>query len=385
MSHEINCPRRLQKTVWNRWVSLLLCTLSCVSLWVGQAAYAGAYDQFFQAIEKNDAATVSSLLAQGFVVNTPDAKGNPPLVLALQNQASSVVSVLMSVEETDWDAPNANGETALMMAALKGNLPVVRELVQRGCAVNRQGWTPLHYAATAGYSDVIHFLLARQAQVDTPSPNGTTALMMAAMYGSLDAVKVLLDQGQADFTLRNDKNLRAVDFAKQANRPDIVDWLQRWEQMAMSPSMVDADNLGQAHITSASAPASMPISTPTIFASAGSIPAVSSSHPTLVVPVVPVASAASAVLASPLMLLETQSALAAKVPVVSSSAVPPLGSGSASGSDTTKAKDENSLERSQKEIKQGLADQNKDEADEEENEHEDKGQGQSKSQQGETR
>jgi ankyrin repeat protein len=236
-----------------RWVWVVLCW----GLLMGNPAHAGTYDQFFQAIERNDAVTVDKLLDLGFPINTPDPKGNPPLVLALQENASAVVATLIDAEDTDWDAPNASGETALMMAAIKGNLPVAQALIGRGCAVNRSGWTPLHYAASGGHAALIGFLLAQHAQVDAPSPNGTTPLMMAAMYGSLEAVKVLVQKGQADITIRNDKNLQAIDFAKQANRQDIADWLSHWRSStqtedALPPSLASSAILVMARSASRS-------------------------------------------------------------------------------------------------------------------------------------
>jgi len=35
-----------------------------------------------------------------------------------------------------------------MMAALRGSLEWTQRLIERGAAINRDGWTPLHYAAS---------------------------------------------------------------------------------------------------------------------------------------------------------------------------------------------------------------------------------------------
>jgi ankyrin repeat protein len=43
--------------------------------------------------------------------------------------------------------------------------------------------------------------------------------MMAAMYGSTEAVKLLLAEG-ADTTMKNQLGMTAVDFATKANRPE---------------------------------------------------------------------------------------------------------------------------------------------------------------------
>jgi ankyrin repeat protein len=78
----------------------------------------------------------------------------------------------------------------------------------------------LHYAATGGQVALIQLLLEHHAYIDAESPNGTTPLMMAAQYGTLAAVKALLQAG-ADPTLKNQLGLTAEDFAIQAGRQDV--------------------------------------------------------------------------------------------------------------------------------------------------------------------
>ena len=87
----------------------------------------------------------------------------------------------------------------------------MKALIARGADVNKTGWAPLHYAASAGtpqHTAIIALLLENHAYIDATSPNGTTPLMMAAHYGSNDAVQLLLDEG-ADPTLKNQLGLSA--------------------------------------------------------------------------------------------------------------------------------------------------------------------------------
>ena len=65
-------------------------------------------------------------------------------------------------------------------------------------------------------------LLEEHAFVDAESPNKSTPLMMAAKYGSPEAVKLLLENGAIP-TLRNELGLTAIDFAQQANRKDAAE------------------------------------------------------------------------------------------------------------------------------------------------------------------
>jgi hypothetical protein len=95
-------------------------------------------------------------------------------------------------------------------------------MIRKGADVNKPGWAPLHYAATSGHLEVIRLLLEEHAYIDAASPNNTTPLMMAAHYGTPEAVKLLLEAG-ADPTLRNDPGMTAIDFAHRGNRVESAD------------------------------------------------------------------------------------------------------------------------------------------------------------------
>jgi len=190
------------------------------------ALRAGAYEDFFRAVHDNDARTVQALLARGFDPNSPDEKGNVGLFLAMRGGAFDVAAVLLAHPELKVDATNPAGETALMMAALRGQIVWIERLIARGAAVNREGWTPLHYAASGPEPRAIALLLDRGAAIEARSPNRTTSLMMAAGYGAIDGADLLLARG-ADPRARNDGGLNAADFARRAGRATLAARLER--------------------------------------------------------------------------------------------------------------------------------------------------------------
>jgi ankyrin repeat protein len=105
-----------------------------------------------------------------------------------------------------------------MMAAFKRNRPAAEALVARGAAVNRPGWTPLHYAAASGDEDIARLLIKRGARVDAVSPPASgsyTPLMMAAREGHPDMVDFLTRQG-ANPALRNSEGLTAAQLAERS-------------------------------------------------------------------------------------------------------------------------------------------------------------------------
>ncbi len=189
---------------------------------VSARAWAGAYEDFFVAILRDDGDAITALLRRGFDPNTRDPKGQVGLTMALQNDASKAVAALLASRRVNVEARNAQDESPLMMAAIKGNVEAVKALIARDADVNKTGWTPLHYAASAGspqHAVIISLLLENHAYIDAASPNGTTPLMMAAHYGSTEAVQLLLDEG-ADPTLKNQLGLTAADFALRVSRTE---------------------------------------------------------------------------------------------------------------------------------------------------------------------
>ena len=176
---------------------------------------------FFRAVSIDNERAVRDLLAAGFDPNTLNEKGQVGLFLALQEDSLKVAAALLAHPAIRVDAATSADETPLMMAAMRGNLEWTMRLLDRGAAINRAGWTPLHYAASGPAVAVVKLLLDRGAAIDTPSPNRSTALMMAARYGSEEAVQLLLSRG-ASTKLRNDRQMTPADFARSAGREPLA-------------------------------------------------------------------------------------------------------------------------------------------------------------------
>jgi len=184
-----------------------------------------AGDPFWDAVARDDAERVQTLLLRGADTNAVHPQFGPAIVVAARERAWSVVRELAGIAGTRIDAPNARGETAAMLAALQGNLDIVRLLVDKGAELNRPGWTPLHYAAVSGNVDLLRYLLDHNAYIDAQSPNRTTPLMMAARHDRLDAVRMLIEAG-ADPTPRNDTGRDAADYLAGNDKPEEARWMR---------------------------------------------------------------------------------------------------------------------------------------------------------------
>lgn len=191
------------------------------SIW----ASAGSFDDYFKAAAIDNESAVVALALRGFDLNTLNEKGETALIVALREDSLKVANFLLTQRSVKVELRNAQGESPLMIAAIKGHLGLAQRLIQRGAEVNKTGWTPLHYAASRAEPDSVEMarlLLEHHAYIDAESPNRSTPLMLAAMYGHANVVRLLLEEG-ADPSLRNEQGLSAIDFARRADRGDLAD------------------------------------------------------------------------------------------------------------------------------------------------------------------
>ncbi|BDI33564.1 hypothetical protein CCAX7_56150 [Capsulimonas corticalis] len=91
----------------------------------------------------------------------------------------------------------------LFNAVEGGSVAMVQWLLDRGVSLPTESGLLLHMAALCGHAGVIDFLLDHGAAIDNRwGDQGQTSLMSAAMSGSADAVRMLLERG-ANATLRS--------------------------------------------------------------------------------------------------------------------------------------------------------------------------------------
>lgn len=174
-------------------------------------------DDLIWAARRDDGHRLMNLLLRGADPNARDERGQSALLIALKEESEKALKSLMAHPGLDVNLANPAGETPLMLAALRGRLDWAQALLKRGAAVNRPGWTPLHYACSGPDEGLVDWLLLQGAEIDARSPNGSTPLMLAAGYGGISSAERLLKAG-ADARLRNEQGQTAADFAERAGR-----------------------------------------------------------------------------------------------------------------------------------------------------------------------
>ena len=206
-------------------------------------------DAYYRKISFDDVDGVKkSLSNKDLSVNTLSKYGDAPLPFAVKEDSYKVFKYLLQVPDIDIDMENNYSENALMMLALKGKLDLIKHMVDDlGAEPDKEGWTPLHYAATSGHLDVVEYLISKEVDVDALNPSNSTPLMLASRYGHIKVVKFLLDH-DANLALHNTQNYTAIDFAYLNNQKEIGDGLRsRWKKLygedyVLKPRLVSSQN-----------------------------------------------------------------------------------------------------------------------------------------------
>ena len=203
------------------------------------------------AVYKVDRELVAELLERGAKADVTNKYGSSPLARSREARRTCELVELLLDAGANVEAPNGDGQTALMLAARVGSLDIAKLLVERGADVNaREAWrdqtalmwavdgnfpeltqfliehgadvnvrasandwgsqitsepraqyrpvgglTALLYAARSGCTRCVRSLLAAGADIDRPTPDGVTPLMIAIDNTSYDTARVLLDAG----------------------------------------------------------------------------------------------------------------------------------------------------------------------------------------------
>ena len=125
----------------------------------------------------------------------------------------------------DISQTNYHGDTALMWAALGGNLEIVKLLLEKGADVshkNTYGDTALIWVARSGHLEIVKLLLENGADVSHQNIYGNTALIKAAREGHLEIVKLLLENGADTSHANNNGDTALISAARSGRLENII-------------------------------------------------------------------------------------------------------------------------------------------------------------------
>ncbi|KAI9700218.1 MAG: hypothetical protein M1820_006886 [Bogoriella megaspora] len=154
-------------------------------------------------------------------------RGNPLNVATRLGSDPLVIKTLLDFS-ANVESCGAKGRTSLLHAALNDDVAVAALLLEYNANINAKSsttQTPLTAAITHNSHNVLQLLLDRWQEYSTcPHLHGPNLLQLAAFYGDLETMKILIGVGH--FALSYDKNYVASNFATRLrDRRDVSEEL----------------------------------------------------------------------------------------------------------------------------------------------------------------
>jgi ankyrin repeat protein len=184
--------------------------------------------------------------------HTADADGATLLDAAVRDPSGAEkVAYLLSQPAVDADARQRNGTTPLYWAALSGNVAAVRLLLARGADVNAHNddnrWTVLMVAVAQDHADVVGELLRdRRIELNARDDRDRTALHLAAEDAAPAILAVLASRPDVDLNPKDSAGMTPISRAAFAGRVDAVGTLLA--RPATDPNRVDRHRRTALHI-----------------------------------------------------------------------------------------------------------------------------------------
>jgi len=215
----------------------------------------GDVDKLHEFVEKDPAS-----------IHQPDPQGYFPLQWAALNNRVAVCSYLIE-KGADCNAIDKTGQTAMHWAAVRGSLAAAETMLRanadmeladsRGytaCHVaaqygqtaflyhvalqwgahydktDKDGRSPLHWAAYKGFGDTIRLLVFMDAAIDRKDKEGCTPLHWAAIVGTGEAATLLLQGGSAELLEHRDvTGSTPKELAKEKGHKLLSMYLDDWK------------------------------------------------------------------------------------------------------------------------------------------------------------
>jgi len=155
----------------------------------------------------------------------PDEEGITPLMVAIKNNDTSALQIIIKSGKADINFAAENGINPLYTAVLLENVECVRLLLSAGCLVDpvahssktdKFGETPLATAVHMNNTVIVEMLLACGANTEAQIRSGGTSLLLATANNNYGLMRLLLRAG-ADINGENLQGINSLSLSTQDN------------------------------------------------------------------------------------------------------------------------------------------------------------------------
>ena len=165
---------------------------------------------------------------------TEDGRALKPLILnrdllAAAYDADDDAGAKALKKGADPNAADADGRSALFLAAATDAKELVRVLIHGGAEVDKAdnaGTTPLGIAAYNGFLEVVNTLLEQKVDINHRNKVGVTAIYGAAKMGHKKIVELLMARG-ADHKIPNEEGVTPREKALEMGHKEIAEILAK--------------------------------------------------------------------------------------------------------------------------------------------------------------
>lgn len=186
-----------------------------------------------QAAARNDAEAIDQRLRQGAPMETRDAQGRTPLMVATHENHVQAARALIEAG-ADVNAKDAIQDSPYLYAGARGLTEILQLTLDHGAdlrSTNRYGGTALIPACERGHVEAVEMLLKAGVAVNHVNRLGWSGLMEAIVLSDggprhQRIVQLLIDAG-ADVNLPDSEGVTPLTRALQRRQPEIAAMLRR--------------------------------------------------------------------------------------------------------------------------------------------------------------
>jgi ankyrin repeat protein/L-ascorbate metabolism protein UlaG (beta-lactamase superfamily) len=177
------------------------------------------------ALDRNSVGSVRWLVGKGYPISGVNEDGQGAM-MRIRHRGNAEMANLLIELGIDIDLQDKYGETALIKAIGRDNVELTTALLAADARLdignNRQGHPPLHLAAMKGNISLLEQLLQGNIDINGVNGNGETALELAARYGQMEMTRLLVAAGASGQSGTNDRC--ALSGQEKVGKKEAVIW-----------------------------------------------------------------------------------------------------------------------------------------------------------------